>query len=358
MTLLSARGHITRKTEQIRLSWLMLLGRHDLVICSYLVPSPDTIAASPVTQLWAVIFLCFFWKKISNERTWRCSCDFLKRVILVFCTCLLRALSGQVSWSWQVSSFGTMRGLIYAWMCLSMNLIASVSSPFLWKWSILCHFLMVRRLSVTGDKYLKPYVTAEPETTFARRDPTDEFLIIASDGLWDVMTNELACEIVSRCLQEGSPLHNIDLNSGPRPEEETIQEPYPSRSALAAALLTRLALGRKSSDNISVIVVDLKRSWEEEKGLKAQNLKRREKVKEKTKGWPFCIVSWSSMRKKEQNLLVMDRRIRKLPFITDGRTFWIRTRLFLEFLLLGKSGRGSVFCTWQCGVVDANVPSH
>jgi protein phosphatase 2C len=35
---------------------------------------------------------------------------------------------------------------------------------------------------------------------------------------------------------------------------------YPSRSMLAAALLTRLALGRRSADNISVIVVDLKRS--------------------------------------------------------------------------------------------------
>ncbi|KAK4740693.1 hypothetical protein SAY87_024281 [Trapa incisa] len=110
-----------------------------------------------------------------------------------------------------------------------------------------------------GDKLLKPYVTAEPETVIVRRDPKDEFLIIASDGLWDVLTNELACEIVSWCLHEGSP-QTIDLNSGPIEEEETDHPLYPSRSALAAALLTRLALGRKSSDNISVIVVDLKRS--------------------------------------------------------------------------------------------------
>ncbi|OWM79484.1 hypothetical protein CDL15_Pgr022896 [Punica granatum] len=110
-----------------------------------------------------------------------------------------------------------------------------------------------------GDKYLKPYVTAEPETTILRRDPRDEFLIIASDGLWDVLTNELACEITSRCLQQGSPPPAIDLNSGPHPEEERGHALHPT-SALAAALLTRLALGRKSLDNISVIVVDLKRS--------------------------------------------------------------------------------------------------
>lgn len=106
---------------------------------------------------------------------------------------------------------------------------------------------------------MKPYVTAEPETTILRRDPKDEFLIMASDGLWDVLTNELACEIASRCLQEGSPPPSRDLNSGTKPEEETGRALYPSRSALAAALLTRLALARKSLDNISVIVVDLKR---------------------------------------------------------------------------------------------------
>ncbi|XP_023875204.2 probable protein phosphatase 2C 75 [Quercus suber] len=113
-----------------------------------------------------------------------------------------------------------------------------------------------------GDKFLKPFVTSEPEITFTKREPEDECLILASDGLWDVISSELACDVARECLREVTPAPDaaIDLNSGPRIEDEGAGALYPSRSVLAAALLTRLALGRKSSDNISVIVVDLKKS--------------------------------------------------------------------------------------------------
>ncbi|XP_038708682.1 probable protein phosphatase 2C 75 isoform X1 [Tripterygium wilfordii] len=109
-----------------------------------------------------------------------------------------------------------------------------------------------------GDKYLKPIVTSEPETTLTKRKPEDDCLILASDGLWDVLSSDLACEVACECLREGSAPAN--LSAGPRMEDEKSSALYPARSVLAAALLTRLALGRKSSDNISVIVVDLKRS--------------------------------------------------------------------------------------------------
>ncbi|EEF51485.1 probable protein phosphatase 2C 75 [Ricinus communis] len=107
-----------------------------------------------------------------------------------------------------------------------------------------------------GDKYLKPVVTSEPEITFTRREPDDECLILASDGLWDVLSSDLACEVASECLREGSP---TVANARPNMEDEEGGALYPSRSILAAAILTRLALGRRSADNISVIVVDLKR---------------------------------------------------------------------------------------------------
>ncbi|KAG5558463.1 hypothetical protein RHGRI_008409 [Rhododendron griersonianum] len=105
------------------------------------------------------------------------------------------------------------------------------------------------------DKYLKPFVISEPDITFTKRHPKDECLILASDGLWDVLSNDLACEIASECLREGSP------PAAPRMQEDegAAAALFPSRSASAAVLLTRLALGRRSSDNISVIVVDLKR---------------------------------------------------------------------------------------------------
>ena len=106
--------------------------------------------------------------------------------------------------------------------------------------------LLLILICVVGDRYLKPFVTSEPEITFTKREARDECLILASDGLWDVLPNELACGIASGCLRRQSHSTNEKVNS-----DHTIQ---------AAALLTRLALGRQSADNISVVVVDLQRS--------------------------------------------------------------------------------------------------
>ena len=33
-----------------------------------------------------------------------------------------------------------------------------------------------------------PYLTAEPEVTYHHLTPRDKFLVIGSDGLWDMMT--------------------------------------------------------------------------------------------------------------------------------------------------------------------------
>lgn len=52
-----------------------------------------------------------------------------------------------------------------------------------------------------GDHSLRPYVIAEPEVTIINRHPDDELLVMASDGLWDVMTNQEACTLAKKCLQ-------------------------------------------------------------------------------------------------------------------------------------------------------------
>ncbi|GLT49296.1 hypothetical protein SLA2020_228630 [Shorea laevis] len=78
-----------------------------------------------------------------------------------------------------------------------------------------------------GDNLLKGIIISEPEITITKREFKDEFLILASDGLWNVLSNAQACQIVS--------------------------------SAKAASILSRLALARGSEDNISIIVVDLSR---------------------------------------------------------------------------------------------------
>ncbi|XXG89974.1 hypothetical protein AAC387_Pa12g1848 [Persea americana] len=91
-----------------------------------------------------------------------------------------------------------------------------------------------------GDHYLKPYVISKPEVVVMERTHLDEFLILASDGLWDVVSNEMACNVVRRCLA-GRSLKRLSKGS----------------AAEAAAMLAELAMGRGSKDNISVVVIDL-----------------------------------------------------------------------------------------------------
>ncbi|KAL7001771.1 putative protein phosphatase 2C 59, partial [Sarracenia purpurea var. burkii] len=78
-----------------------------------------------------------------------------------------------------------------------------------------------------GDRYLKQYVVAVPEIQEEKVDSSLEFLILASDGLWDVVTNEEAVAMV-----------------------KPIQEPEE-----AAKRLIHEAYQRGSSDNITVVIV-------------------------------------------------------------------------------------------------------
>lgn len=102
-----------------------------------------------------------------------------------------------------------------------------------------------------GDRYLKPWVIPEPEVTFIPRAREDECLILASDGLWDVMTNEEACEIARRRI-----LLWHKKNGGTLPSERG--EGIDPAAQAAAEYLENRALQKGSKDNISVIVVDLK----------------------------------------------------------------------------------------------------
>lgn len=85
-----------------------------------------------------------------------------------------------------------------------------------------------------GDRHLKQFVTPEPETTVVRIKPEHEFLIMASDGLWDKVSNQEAVDVVRpSCLGiDGQPL-------------------------LACKKLIELSASRGSCDDISVMVVPL-----------------------------------------------------------------------------------------------------
>uniref|UniRef100_A0A0D9WAM9 protein-serine/threonine phosphatase n=1 Tax=Leersia perrieri TaxID=77586 RepID=A0A0D9WAM9_9ORYZ len=78
-----------------------------------------------------------------------------------------------------------------------------------------------------GDKLLKQYVVVDPEIREEIVDHSLEFLILASDGLWDVVSNEEAVDM-TRSIHD--------------PEE-------------AAKKLLQEAYKRESSDNIICVVV-------------------------------------------------------------------------------------------------------
>lgn len=79
-----------------------------------------------------------------------------------------------------------------------------------------------------GDRLLKQYVVADPEIQEEKIDESLEFLILASDGLWDVFSNEQAVAMVKEVEED--------------PEE-------------SAKKLVGEAIKRGSADNITCVVV-------------------------------------------------------------------------------------------------------
>ncbi|KAK8566716.1 hypothetical protein V6N13_002406 [Hibiscus sabdariffa] len=102
-----------------------------------------------------------------------------------------------------------------------------------------------------GDRYLKPWIIPDPEVMFVPRVKEDECLILASDGLWDVMTNEEACDLARRRILQWHKKNGATLASE---RGDTIDPAAQS----AAEYLSNRALQKGSKDNITVLVVDLK----------------------------------------------------------------------------------------------------
>ncbi|KAK7276308.1 hypothetical protein RIF29_17447 [Crotalaria pallida] len=117
-----------------------------------------------------------------------------------------------------------------------------------------------------GDNYLKPYVISEPEVTVTERSDEDECLILASDGLWDVVSNETACGVVRMCLKAQASQKPVSPPGSPG--SEVAAEGSDKACSDASILLTKLALARHSSDNVSVVVVDLRRHRHQEEQKK------------------------------------------------------------------------------------------
>ena len=96
-----------------------------------------------------------------------------------------------------------------------------------------------------GDRALKRYVTAEPEVQTCARARDDAFLVLASDGLWDVVRNDEVAAMVTTQLAS---------YRGERGAAGTVSD-----AQLGAERLAYEAYARGSTDNICVLVVDLRR---------------------------------------------------------------------------------------------------
>jgi protein phosphatase len=118
----------------------------------------------------------------------------------------------------------------------------------------------VRNLSLSraiGDRYAKPVVTGEAEIKhYPVVDDGDEFILLASDGLWDVMTSDEVVSFVHQRIKQ--ELERDDL---------AIEELKNYKLVLRrnmAKFVAREAIRRGSGDNVCVIMVwlnDLHRKY-------------------------------------------------------------------------------------------------
>ncbi|GCC35118.1 pyruvate dehydrogenase [acetyl-transferring]-phosphatase 1, mitochondrial [Chiloscyllium punctatum] len=80
---------------------------------------------------------------------------------------------------------------------------------FKWSLELQKQVLESRPELLTGDEFFRsypanhhtpPYLTAEPEVTYHRLRPQDKFLVLATDGLWDIMHRQNVVQIVGEHL--------------------------------------------------------------------------------------------------------------------------------------------------------------
>mmetsp|Transcript_14116 Transcript_14116/g.19656 ORF Transcript_14116/g.19656 Transcript_14116/m.19656 type:complete len:492 (+) Transcript_14116:302-1777(+) len=82
-----------------------------------------------------------------------------------------------------------------------------------------------------GDYNLDNLVIAEPYVTRIERTGDEQFIVIGTDGLWDVFTHQEACDFINEKLKEEIPTENI--------AQQVVDE----------------AMRKKSTDNVTALVI-------------------------------------------------------------------------------------------------------
>jgi len=104
-----------------------------------------------------------------------------------------------------------------------------------------------------NEQFYNDLISGEPEFSHFQLNPeTDSFLIIACDGLWDVLSPEEAVEVVEEYLKEQN---NNKIENDQRFDQNEENQNSSSDANYIATKLGDLALRLGSSDNVTVLVV-------------------------------------------------------------------------------------------------------
>ena len=121
------------------------------------------------------------------------------------------------------------------------------------EWDHYCKVHRVRNLSLSraiGDRFAKPAVSGEAEIKrFPVVEEGDEFILLASDGLWDVMSSSEVVSFVHNRLD--SPAKTGGKPVGPK-SAKLVRRKSMSR------FVANEAIKRGSGDNVCVVIVWLK----------------------------------------------------------------------------------------------------
>jgi len=132
-----------------------------------------------------------------------------------------------------------------------------------------------------GDVAERPFVSPTPETHRVTGRRGDEFVIVATDGLWDAFSSQEAVNFVQRCLRsvasknkgvgkkwqgkskaKGTSRNNNGNDDGDdkseKGEEEEEEEALLEMKKKMASLLTSEAIRRGASDNVTVVLLWIK----------------------------------------------------------------------------------------------------
>ena len=134
-------------------------------------------------------------------------------------------------------AFGDAR---YKWPLQTLQIVAS-------------HLYSDGRRGIPRNYKTPPYVTAKPVVTHYERNENDKFLVLATDGLWDELSNDVAVTVVANTLGKESD----DANAATSLIEAALGggQPVPNKQHLTHILSIPNGESRRYRDDVTVNVV-------------------------------------------------------------------------------------------------------